>query len=70
MKKQPHLHIVTVPITEDGRLSAKEIIGNKKQMQERQDRYAELMKPFRTRTRNQKYRHQTRRVKQADLEFR
>lgn len=45
-EKTPHIHAVTVPLTKDGRLSAKEVIGNKKQMQERQDRYAEAMKPF------------------------
>jgi len=45
-EKTPHIHAVTVPITEDGRLSAKEVFGNKKEMQQRQDRYAEVMKPF------------------------
>lgn len=45
-EKTPHIHCVTVPITKDGRLSAKEMIGDRKQMQQRQDRYAELMKPF------------------------
>ena len=45
-EKTPHIHAVTVPLTEDGRLSAKELIGNRKAMQERQDRYAERMKPF------------------------
>lgn len=45
-EKTPHLHAVTVPLTKDGRLSAKEIMGNKKAMQLRQDRYAEMMKPF------------------------
>ena len=45
-EKTPHIHAVTVPLTSDGRLSAKESIGNKKKMQERQDRYAEAMKPF------------------------
>lgn len=45
-EKTPHIHCVTIPLTSDGRLSAKEIIGNRKQMQERQDRYAEAMKPF------------------------
>lgn len=45
-EKTPHIHAVTVNLTQDGRLSAKEIIGNKKQMQERQDRYAEAMKEF------------------------
>ena len=41
-----HIHAVTVNLTSDGRLSAKEIIGNKKQMQQRQDRYAIAMKSF------------------------
>ena len=45
-EKTPHIHAVTIPITSDGRLSAKEIVGNKKTMQERQDRYAEAMKGF------------------------
>lgn len=45
-EKTPHIHAVTVPLTADGRLSAKETIGNKKAMQERQDRYAEAMKAF------------------------
>jgi len=39
-EKTPHLHAVTVPLTKDGRLSAKEQIGNKTVMQQRQDRYA------------------------------
>lgn len=45
-EKTPHIHAVTVNLTKDGRLSAKEIIGNRKQMQERQDRYAEKMEEF------------------------
>ena len=45
-EKTPHIHAVTVPLTKDGRLSAKEVMGNKKVLQERQDRYAEMMKPF------------------------
>lgn len=45
-EKTPHIHAVTVNLTKDGRLSAKELIGNKKQMQERQDRYAERMEQF------------------------
>lgn len=45
-EKTPHLHVVSVPITKDGRLSAKEIMGNRKAMQERQDRYAAAMAPF------------------------
>ena len=45
-EKTPHIHAITVPLTEDGRLSAKEIIGNKKVLRERLDRYAEVMEPF------------------------
>ena len=45
-ERTPHIHAVTVNLTKDGRLSAKEILGNPKAMQERQDRYAEAMKPF------------------------
>lgn len=45
-EKTPHLHAITVPLTKDGRLSAKEIMGNKKDLSLRQDRYAEAMKPF------------------------
>lgn len=45
-EKTPHIHAITVPITNDGRLSAKEIVGNKVIMQQRQDRYAEAMKDF------------------------
>lgn len=45
-ERTPHIHVVTVPLTKDGRLSAKEIMGNRKDMQARQDRYAEQMKSF------------------------
>jgi hypothetical protein len=45
-EKTPHIHVVTVPLTEDGRLSAREMFGNKTDMQKRQDRYGEEMKPF------------------------
>ncbi|WP_055413800.1 MobV family relaxase [Nonlabens sp. YIK11] len=45
-EKTPHIHAITVPLTEDGRLSAKEIIGNKEVLRERLDRYAEIVKPF------------------------
>lgn len=38
-EKVPHMHFGFVPLTEDGRLSAKEVIGNKKQMTELQDRF-------------------------------
>jgi hypothetical protein len=45
-EKTMHIHAVTVPITQDGRLSAKEIMGNRKEMQNRQDRYADHVKNF------------------------
>lgn len=45
-EKTPHLHVVTVPLTKDGRLSAKEVMGNPLAFKKRQDRYAEAMKSF------------------------
>ena len=37
----PHLHIVSVPLTADGRLSAREIVGNKKNISRMQDEFFE-----------------------------
>lgn len=45
-EKTPHIHAVTVPITSDGRLSAKEIFGNSSVLSERQDKYAMLMEKY------------------------
>ncbi len=45
-EKTPHIHAVTVPLTENGRLSAKEIMGNRTEMSDRQTRYAEAMQEF------------------------
>jgi len=45
-EKTPHLHFVTVPLTKDGRLSAKEVLGDRKEMSARQDRYADKMAEF------------------------
>lgn len=42
-EKTPHMHLSFVPITKDGRLSAKEIIGNKKKLCEWQDKYFDHM---------------------------
>lgn len=42
-EKTPHMHLSFVPLTEDGRLSAKEIIGNKKKLIKWQDAYWEHM---------------------------
>ena len=45
-EKTMHIHAVTVPLTNDGRLSARELLGNPKEMSQRQDRYADQMKSF------------------------
>jgi len=42
----PHLHAVVVPLTKDGRLSAKDVIGDIAKMREMQTDYANAMKPF------------------------
>ena len=45
-EKTPHIHATIVPLTPDGRLSAKEIVGNNKKLAELQDRYATAMQSF------------------------
>ena len=42
-EKTPHMHLSFVPITKDGRLSAKDIIGNRKSLTTWQDRYWQHM---------------------------
>ena len=42
-EKTPHMHLSFVPLTEGGRLSAKEIVGNKKKLTQWQDRFWEHM---------------------------
>lgn len=42
-EKTPHMHLSFVPLTEDGRLCAKEILGNKKKLTQWQDRFWEHM---------------------------
>lgn len=37
----PHLHIISVPLTQDGRLSARDVIGNKARMSKAQDKFFE-----------------------------
>lgn len=39
----PHMHFGAVPLTKDGRLSAKEVVGNKKALTNLQDRYNQFM---------------------------
>jgi len=43
-EKTPHLHLCFTPITEDGRLSAKEILGNRAQLSRWQDEFHAHMK--------------------------
>ena len=46
-EKTPHLHLCFTPITEDGRLSAKEILGNRAQLSKWQDEFhAHMEKAF------------------------
>ena len=42
-EKTPHMHLSFVPLTEDGRLCAKEILGNKKKLTWWQDQFWEHM---------------------------
>lgn len=42
-EKTPHMHLCFVPLTAGGRLSAKEIVGNKKKLTQWQDRFWEHM---------------------------
>lgn len=37
----PHLHVISVPLTKDGRLSARDVIGNKAKMSKTQDNFFE-----------------------------
>ena len=46
-EKTPHMHLCFTPITEDGRLSAKDIIGNRTQLSKWQDAFfAHMVKAF------------------------
>ena len=48
-EKTPHLHLCFTPITKDGRLSAKEILGNRAQLSKWQDEFhAHVSKAFPT----------------------
>ncbi len=44
-ESSPHMHVLTVPLTKDGRLCAKEVTA-RAEMTRRQDSYAEAMKGF------------------------
>jgi gas vesicle protein len=43
-EKTPHMHVGFVPVTEDGRLSAKDFFGKKSQMFELQDKFHQHLK--------------------------
>ncbi len=46
-EKTPHMHLCFVPLTQDGRLSAKEILGNKKKLTQWQDKFwSHMVKKF------------------------
>lgn len=42
-ERTPHIHCVVVPLTVDGRLSAKEVMGNRRKLSELQDCYGKVM---------------------------
>jgi len=43
-ERTPHLHVVVVPLTKDGRLSAREVMGNKARLKALRKKYAEHVK--------------------------
>lgn len=45
-EKTPHFHVIVVPLTKDGSLSAKKVVGDRNDLKAFQDRYAAAMKPF------------------------
>ena len=45
-EKTPHLHLCFVPLTEDNRLTAKEILGNRAKLSKWQDEFHEFMVGF------------------------
>lgn len=42
-ERTPHIHCVVVPLTRDGRLSAKEVMGDRRAMSKLQEEYGRLM---------------------------
>ena len=42
-ERTPHIHCVVVPLTKDGRLSAKEVMGDRRKLSELQDCYGKAM---------------------------
>lgn len=45
-ERTPHIHCVVVPLTADGRLSAKEVMGNRIKMSDLQEKYGAAMQKY------------------------
>lgn len=45
-ERTPHIHAVVVPLTDDGRLSAKKMMGNPEKLTNLQERYGNAMQAF------------------------
>jgi Plasmid recombination enzyme. len=45
-ERTPHIHCIVVPLTKDGRLSAKEIMGDRLKMTDLQEQYAKEMRKY------------------------
>ena len=45
-ERTPHIHAVVVPLTEDGKLTAREVLGGRMAMSARQTRYGQYMAEF------------------------
>lgn len=45
-ERTPHIHATVVPLTKDGRLSAKEVVGNRTKLTKLQTNYANQMESF------------------------
>lgn len=45
-ERTPHIHCVVVPLTPDGRLSAKEVMGNREKMTDLQEQYGQAMQKY------------------------
>lgn len=45
-ERTPHMHLCFVPITDDNRLCAKEIIGNRTKLIEWQDKFHDYMSEY------------------------
>ena len=66
----PHVQAIVTPITDDGRLSAKDFTGGKQRLQKMQDRFADAVKPLGLERgqRGSKARHKTIRQYYAEAE--